>query len=109
MKKRILAGFLVTAMLACLLCGCGGATTEVPGSSDETTASSGGTQASPDDADQTQLYKRCLEILNETAANVYIQDLAEYVVMNPALDGYVFYPLYILDMSTVHYVDQSAE
>ena len=46
MKKRILAGFLVTAMLACLLCGCGGATTEVPGSSDETTASSGGTQVS---------------------------------------------------------------
>lgn len=73
---------------------------------DETFAAA---QASQDDAEQTKLYKRCLEILNETAANVYIQDLAEYVVMNPALDGYVFYPLYILDMSTVHYVDQSAE
>lgn len=58
--------------------------------------------ACTDDAEQTALYKRCLEILNETAANVYIQDLAEYVVINPALDGYHFYPLYIMDMSTVH-------
>lgn len=60
-------------------------------------------QASQDDAEQTGLYKRCLEILSETAANVYIQDLAEYVVINPALEGYEFYPLYILDMSTVRY------
>ena len=58
--------------------------------------------ACTDDAEQTALYKRCLEILNETAANVYIQDLAEYVVINPAMDGYNFYPLYIMDMSTVH-------
>ena len=41
MKKRILAVFLVLAMLACLLCACGEATTEATGSSDETTASSG--------------------------------------------------------------------
>ena len=60
-------------------------------------------QASQDDAEQTAYYKRCLEILSETAANVYIQDLAEYVVINPALEGYQFYPLYILDMSTVRY------
>jgi peptide/nickel transport system substrate-binding protein len=57
--------------------------------------------ACTDDEEQTQLYKRCLEILSEDAANVYIQDLAEYVVINPALEGYQFYPLYILDMSTV--------
>ena len=57
--------------------------------------------ACTDDAEQTALYKRCLEILNEDAANVYIQDLAEYVVINPALEGYHFYPLYIMDMSTI--------
>ena len=60
-------------------------------------------QASQDDAEQTELYKQCLEILSDTAANVYIQDLAEYVVIHPSLEGYEFYPLYILDMSTVRY------
>ena len=54
-----------------------------------------------DDELQTSLFKRCLEILNETAANVYIEDLPEYVAINPAFTGYEFYPLYILDMSTV--------
>lgn len=66
-------------------------------------------QATQDDAEQTALYKQCLKILSDTAANVYIQDLAEYVVINPALEGYEFYPLYILDMSTVRYTGQSAE
>lgn len=66
-------------------------------------------QSTQDDAEQTALYKKCLQILSDTAANVYIQDLAEYVVINPALEGYEFYPLYILDMSTVRYTDQSAE
>ena len=59
--------------------------------------------ASTDDAEQTALYKECLNILNKTAASVYLQDLPEYVVINPALDGYQFYPLYILDMSTIHF------
>lgn len=67
-------------------------------------------QATQDDAEQTALYKQCLQILSDTAANVYIQDLAEYVVINPALEGYQFYPLYILDMSTLRYTTgQSAE
>ncbi len=56
-----------------------------------------------DDARQTELFKQCLSILSETAANVYIQDLAEYVVINPALEGYLFYPLYVMDMSSIGY------
>ena len=40
MKKRILAVFLATAVMAGLLCGCGGATTDDPAASDETTDSS---------------------------------------------------------------------
>jgi len=55
------------------------------------------------DAEQTALFKQCLTILSETAANVYIQDLAEYVVINPALEGYLFYPLYVMDMSSIGY------
>ncbi len=56
-----------------------------------------------DDAEQTQLYLRMLEILTEDAANVYIQDLCDMVAINPALDGFAFYPCYVLDLSTVCY------
>ena len=45
------------------------------------------------------------QILAETAANVYIQDLAEFVAINKNLDGYKFYPMYVMDMSTIHYVE----
>ena len=55
--------------------------------------------ATVDDAEQTQLFKRCLEILSETAANVYTQDLADFVAINPELEGFEFYPLYVMDMS----------
>lgn len=60
-------------------------------------------QASADDAEQTGLYKRCLEILSETAANVYLQDLADFVAINPELEGYEFYPLYVIDMSKLRF------
>lgn len=60
-------------------------------------------QASIDDKEQTALYKRCLEILSETAANVYLQDLADFVAIHPDLTGYRFYPLYVMDMSTLQY------
>lgn len=60
-------------------------------------------QAALDDEEQTALYKQCLEILNETAANVYLQDLADFVAINPLLEGFEFYPLYVMDMSTIRY------
>lgn len=60
-------------------------------------------QTTANDEEQTKLYKRCLEILSETAANVYIQDLADFVAINPALEGYEFYPLYVIDMSKIRY------
>lgn len=59
--------------------------------------------ASTDDAEQTELYKRCEEILTEQAANVYIEDLCDLVAVNPALGGFRFYPIYVLDLSTVYY------
>ena len=57
-----------------------------------------------DDAEQTELYKQAAKLLTETAANVYIQDLADFVLIKSDLDGYQFYPLYVMDLSTVHYV-----
>lgn len=59
--------------------------------------------ASTDDAEQTGLYKRAEEILNEKAASLWIQDACELAVMNPALDGFTFYRTYVIDMSVVRY------
>jgi len=55
------------------------------------------------DEEQTRLYKRAEEILNEKAASLWIQDACDLVVMNPALDGFTFYSTYVLDMSTIGY------
>jgi peptide/nickel transport system substrate-binding protein len=30
---------------------------------------------------------------------VYLQDLADFVAINPAIEGFTFYPLYVIDMS----------
>lgn len=57
-----------------------------------------------DDAERIGLYKDAAKLLATTAANVYIQDLADFVVMKKNLDGYEFYPLYLMDMSTVYQV-----
>ena len=55
------------------------------------------------DEEATAQYLRCEEILAETAANVYIQDLADLVAVRKGLSGYRFYPLYAIDLSTVTY------
>ena len=54
-----------------------------------------------DDAGQTALYKQMLRNLTENAANVYIQDLADLVADRKGLTGLQFYPIYVLDLSTV--------
>lgn len=55
------------------------------------------------DEEATAHYLRCEEILAETAANVYIQDLADLVAVRKGIGGYRFYPLYAIDLSTVAY------
>lgn len=59
--------------------------------------------AATDEEEQTQLYKRAQEILNEKAASLWIQDLCDLAVLNPALDGFTFYRTYVIDMSTIGY------
>lgn len=51
------------------------------------------------DADRTHYIKECERILSETAANVYIQDLPEFVALNKKYTGYTFYPLYVQDIA----------
>lgn len=55
-----------------------------------------------DDAEQTAYYKECFTILNTEAANVYIQDLPEFVAINNKFGGYEFYPLYAQDFSKLY-------
>ena len=54
-----------------------------------------------DDNEKTAKYKECTKILSDTAANVYIQDLPEFVALNKNYTGYTFYPLYAQDFSKI--------
>ena len=54
---------------------------------------------SVEDKEKTTYYKECEKILSDTAANVYIQDLPEFVALNKKYTGYEFYPLYVQDVS----------
>jgi peptide/nickel transport system substrate-binding protein len=56
---------------------------------------------STDDAVKTAKYKECEKILSETAANVYIQDLPEFIALNKKFEGYTFYPLYAQDFAKI--------
>lgn len=57
------------------------------------------TLTTADDDERTALYLECEKILADEAANVYIQDLPEYVVLNKKFTGYEFYPLYVQDIA----------
>lgn len=61
--------------------------------------------ASTDDAEKTKYYKECQTILSTDAANVYIQDLPEFVAINKKYTGYEFYPLYVQDIAKLKIVE----
>ena len=58
-------------------------------------------KSATDDDEKTKYYKECERILSEDAANVYIQDLPEFVAINNKFTGYEFYPLYIQDIAKI--------
>ena len=58
-----------------------------------------------DDAEQTEIYRQMERNLTENAANVYIQDMADLVALRQGLEGLTFYPLYVLDVSTLYWVN----
>lgn len=61
--------------------------------------------ASTEDEEKTRYYKECEKLLSEEAANVYIQDLPEFVAINKKYGGYEFYPLYVQDFSKLYIVE----
>ena len=52
-------------------------------------------QSAIDDHEKTASYRKCVEILNMEAANVYIMDMPSFVALNKKFTGYTFYPLYV--------------
>ncbi|MCR5791221.1 MAG: ABC transporter substrate-binding protein [Lachnospiraceae bacterium] len=54
-----------------------------------------------DDAESTGYYQELERILSEDAANVYLQDMAEFVALNKKFEGYTFYPMYIQDIARI--------
>ena len=54
-----------------------------------------------DDEEQVKVYKAMEKNLTEHAANVYIQDMADMIAIRKGLTGLTFYPLYVLDVSTL--------
>ena len=58
-----------------------------------------------DDAEQVAVYREMERNLTENAANVYIQDMADLVAVRNGVEGLTFYPLYVLDVSTLYWAD----
>jgi len=58
-----------------------------------------------DEAERTELFIAASRVLTEEAANVYIQDAAEFTVMNGLLAGYQSYPLYRINFASLYYTD----
>lgn len=58
------------------------------------------------EAAQIADYKECQRILAEEAAAVYVQDPCDLVAMRSDIDGYVFYPIYVMDLSRIHFVSE---
>ncbi|HIT91080.1 MAG TPA: ABC transporter substrate-binding protein, partial [Candidatus Merdenecus merdavium] len=56
--------------------------------------------------EQVEKYKELERILAEDAANVYIQDLANFVGLSKKFEGYKFYPLYVQDMASIYRVEE---
>lgn len=63
--------------------------------------------AAETDEEQTALYKEMERNLAENAANVYIQAPADLVAVRKGLEGLQFYPIYVLDLSTVRFAAQA--
>lgn len=56
-----------------------------------------------DTEERIKLYKNLQELMINDSASCYIQDPQEIVGISKDLTGYNVYPMYVQDMSTVHY------
>ena len=59
--------------------------------------------ASTSQEEKIKLYHQLQQMLTKDAASVYIQDPAKLVAVKKGIEGFLFYPLYVIDMSTIEY------
>ena len=62
-------------------------------------------QSTHDPEEQVELYRRLQEILVDEVASVFLQDLNNFVAIRNTLAGFTFYPIYVIDLSTIHFVN----
>ena len=62
-------------------------------------------QATTDEAEQIALYRDLQALLADEAASVFLQDLVNFVAINGRLTGWRFYSIYVMDLSTVRFVE----
>ncbi|MDD4096778.1 MAG: ABC transporter substrate-binding protein [Oscillospiraceae bacterium] len=60
-------------------------------------------RSEPEEAGRIELYRRLQELLAEDGASVFFEDPRNIVAVSNELSGYVVYPIYVQDMSSVHY------
>ncbi|MBO4903980.1 MAG: ABC transporter substrate-binding protein [Lachnospiraceae bacterium] len=58
------------------------------------------------DEERVEIYKSLQKNLADNAANIYIQDMAEFVALSKKFEGYVFYPMYVQDIAKIRLKDQ---
>ena len=51
------------------------------------------------DDERVEIFKALQKNLADNAANIYIQDMAEFVALSDKYEGYVFYPMYVQDFA----------
>jgi len=63
----------------------------------------GSIESATDNAQRIELYHQLLSILVKDSSSVYLQDPSNIVAVKKDLTGYQVYPIYVQDLSTVHY------
>lgn len=63
------------------------------------------TLASVDEQKKIEGYKNLQKILTQDAASVYLQDPAKLVAVKKKFTGFTFYPVYVIDLSTIRSAD----
>ncbi|MDR2417451.1 MAG: ABC transporter substrate-binding protein [Treponema sp.] len=55
-----------------------------------------------DEAKRSALYKESQRIISDNAVSVYLQDITEFKAFRKGFAGFVSYPLYVFDVSTIY-------
>lgn len=56
-----------------------------------------------DAARRSELFKQAQQLISRDAVNVFIQDISSFRALKQGFEGYLSYPLYVFDASTIYY------